>query len=156
MWEVFFPHSLIPRKYQRWPNSINYTVLLLKMSRRIFRVVECRCSYICLSRVAALVARLPCPSSKMHETPKLNFLRYRSCRFLHLASNLLLQLFRDLKNINDPNPEVQQTLAKHIRDACIDVGFFYGTHLIRSKGHVSESLHSIESRYLRRDHCGYP
>ncbi|KAI0251108.1 Clavaminate synthase-like protein [Lactifluus subvellereus] len=31
----------------------------------------------------------------------------------------------DLKDINDPDPRVQQALAKQIRDACIDVGFFY-------------------------------
>jgi hypothetical protein len=33
---------------------------------------------------------------------------------------------RDLKDIGDPHPEVQQALSKQIRDACIDVGFFYG------------------------------
>ncbi|KAH9972006.1 2OG-Fe-II oxygenase [Lactifluus volemus] len=34
----------------------------------------------------------------------------------------------DLKCINDPDPELQQTLAKQIRDACINVGFFYVTN----------------------------
>jgi len=37
---------------------------------------------------------------------------------------------RDLKDICDPRPEVQQALAKQIRDACIDVGFFYGAMLL--------------------------
>jgi hypothetical protein len=37
---------------------------------------------------------------------------------------------RDLKDIGDPRPEVQQALAKRIRDACIDVGFFYGAMLL--------------------------
>jgi hypothetical protein len=37
---------------------------------------------------------------------------------------------RDLKDIDDPRPEVQQALAKRIRDACIEVGFFYGAVLL--------------------------
>ena len=46
---------------------------------------------------------------------------------------LIVLCLRDLKDISDPNPEVQQALAKQIRDACIDVGFFYGTHLTKFK-----------------------
>ena len=84
----------------------------------------------------------------MHEMLKQNFLTYQSCWFLHPASNLLSQLFRDLKDISDPNPEVQHNLAKQIRDTCIDVSFFYSTHLVRSKSYASEMLHSIESWYL--------
>lgn len=34
--------------------------------------------------------------------------------------------FRDLKDIGDPRPEIQEALATRIQDACINVGFFYG------------------------------
>ena len=37
-----------------------------------------------------------------------------------------ISVYRDLKDIGNPHPDVQQALAKQIRDACIDVGFFYG------------------------------
>ena len=50
-----------------------------------------------------------------------------SARSIHTQTSLSC-IFdcRDLKDIGDPRPEVQQALAKRIRDACIDVGFFYG------------------------------
>jgi len=60
-----------------------------------------------------------------------HFLRYLSCLLVQFIPKLLSYIFacRDLKDIDDPRPEVQQALAKRIRDACIDVGFFYGAML---------------------------
>lgn len=64
---------------------------------------------------------------------------------------------RDLKDIGDPHADVQLALAKQIRDACIDVGFFYGEE-------CSNVLHrcalicrcSQEPRYLRGNHRARP
>ena len=45
--------------------------------------------------------------------------------YLDLSLSCIFDL-RDLKDIDDPRHEVQEALAKRIRDVCIDVGFFYG------------------------------
>jgi isopenicillin N synthase-like dioxygenase len=36
---------------------------------------------------------------------------------------------RDLKDATNPDLQVRNALAAHIRDACINVGFFYGSAL---------------------------
>lgn len=53
----------------------------------------------------------------------------------------------DLKDISDPNPEVQQSLAKQIRDACIDVGFFCVTNHGISEEIIEATLESMKSYF---------
>lgn len=36
-------------------------------------------------------------------------------------------LARNLKDVTDPDLQVRKALAARIRDACINVGFFYGS-----------------------------
>lgn len=36
-------------------------------------------------------------------------------------------MYSDLTNIENSDINLRQALAKEIRDACINVGFFYGT-----------------------------
>ncbi|KAF8272609.1 2OG-Fe(II) oxygenase [Lactarius quietus] len=53
----------------------------------------------------------------------------------------------DLKDISDPNPEVQQALAKQIRDACIDVGFFYVSNHGISEDIITATLESMKTYF---------
>jgi len=53
----------------------------------------------------------------------------------------------DLKDINDPQPDVQQALAKQIRDACIDVGFFYVTNHGISEEVIASALESMKTYF---------
>ncbi|KAH9060198.1 2OG-Fe-II oxygenase [Lactarius vividus] len=50
----------------------------------------------------------------------------------------------DLKDIGDPTPAVQLALAKQIRDACIDVGFFYVTNHGVSEETIAAALESMK------------
>lgn len=104
-----------------------------------------------------VVRSAPCPYSKLHAVLIRHSLRYQSCLLVHLAHILLsrFSLIRDLRDIDDPNPEVQQDLAKQIRDACIHVGFFYGAHITRLEDKSSTKPHSKEPWHLRRDYWSY-
>ncbi|KAI0292201.1 Clavaminate synthase-like protein [Multifurca ochricompacta] len=53
----------------------------------------------------------------------------------------------DLKEITDPDPVVQQALAKQIRDACIDVGFFYVTNHNISEAIIESALESMKTYF---------
>ncbi|KAI0274309.1 2OG-Fe-II oxygenase [Russula aff. rugulosa BPL654] len=52
-----------------------------------------------------------------------------------------------LKDINDPRPEVQQALAKRIRDVCIDVGFFYVKNHGISEETIALTLDSMKTYF---------
>ncbi|KAH9030324.1 2OG-Fe-II oxygenase [Lactarius pseudohatsudake] len=53
----------------------------------------------------------------------------------------------DLKDIGDPTPDVQRALAKQIRDACIDVGFFYVTNHGISEETIAAVLASMKTYF---------
>ncbi|KAH9015706.1 2OG-Fe-II oxygenase [Lactarius hengduanensis] len=53
----------------------------------------------------------------------------------------------DLKDIGDPTPDVQRALAKQIRDACIDVGFFYVTNHGISEETIAAALASMKTYF---------
>jgi len=41
-----------------------------------------------------------------------------------------IHIFRDLKDATNPDPQAKKALAAHIREACINVGFFYGSSFL--------------------------
>jgi hypothetical protein len=83
-----------------------------------------------------------------------HFLRYQSCLLAPFIPGLFSCIFvcRDLKEIGDPHPDVQQALAKQIRDACIDVGFFYGAMLtvLHIYMLIDSPMQSRTTAYLRK------
>lgn len=93
---------------------------------------------------------LRCPYLKLPRMPKPHFPRFRSCLPIDFTHRLLSCIYvsRDLKLINNSQPEVQQALANQIRDACINVGFFYGATLANVHKSLLISRCSRESRYL--------
>ena len=46
-----------------------------------------------------------------------------------------LHACRDLTNVSSTDPALRGALAGEIRDACINVGFFYGTSILSMHGY---------------------
>ena len=46
-----------------------------------------------------------------------------------------LHACRDLRNVSSTDPALRGALAGEIRDACINVGFFYGTSILSMHGY---------------------
>ncbi|KAI0265683.1 Clavaminate synthase-like protein [Gloeopeniophorella convolvens] len=51
----------------------------------------------------------------------------------------------NLKSVADPDPKVQQALARQIRDACVDVGFFYVSEHGIPEETIASALTSMET-----------
>jgi hypothetical protein len=56
---------------------------------------------------------------------------------------------RDLKDATNPDPEARKALATRIRDACINVGFFYGSAFPPTTLRPVSSLPIISSKQSR-------